>query len=153
MTIHNHKGPDIDIEQQLLYEWKQLEQRHYDVTIRYVAAHQNSKKKTENLTHPERMNVLADCLSKEARSLPVQKQYYTFPQNSVDYKINSDYIQAHFVKQSCKLYHSLELRFFLQKKYDWDNKTIENIWWHTYYKSMATLDYNDKIRIKKFIHN
>jgi hypothetical protein len=153
MTINDYKGPDVDIEQQLLYEWNQLEQQKYEISIRYVAAHQDSKKKSTNLTHPERMNVLAHRLSTEARIFPSQKHYHSFPQNTVDYKINSDYIQAHFAKQSSTSYNSLELRYFYQHKYKWNNTTIEKIWWQTYYKSVEKLSPSDKIRVKKFIHN
>jgi hypothetical protein len=152
-TVNDHKGPDVDLEIQIIYEIKELEKMGYYIVIRYVKAHQNKSKKKHKLDHFAKMNILADDLCKEARALPSQKQYYTFPQNKVDFSLNSNYINSKFAKTTTKAYHSMELCSYLQSKHHWSNATINKVWWNVYYKSSTKLSSNDRIRIIKFIHD
>jgi hypothetical protein len=75
------------------------------------------------------------------------------PHNLVNFLINDYYINANAGKIAKKCYHSINARSFLQTKYDWDDNTIENIWWNTHAKSLQKLVYHDRIKIQKFVHN
>jgi hypothetical protein len=42
---------------------------------------------------------------------------------------------------------------FFQDKYEWDDNTIDNIWWNVHAKALRRLQLHDRIRTHKYIHN
>lgn len=125
-TGNDHKGPDVDLELQIIFEIKELEMSEYKIDIRYVKGHQD--RLTRNMTtlnHFAQMNILADNLSKEARSLSLQKHYHSFPQNPVDFNINSEYINSKYAKIISNIYHSMELRSYLQSRHNCGAATLK----------------------------
>lgn len=67
--------------------------------------------------------------------------------------INDHHVIANVNKTVKKCYHSIKARSFLQDKYNWDDYTIENIWWNIHFKALRSLQLHDRIRTHKYIHN
>lgn len=80
-------------------------------------------------------------------------KYLPLPQNHVNLIINDHYVNPNAGKIANKCYHSIKARSFLRTKYHWDDSTIENIWWNTHARALQKLEYHDRIRIQKLIHN
>jgi ribonuclease HI len=82
-TTNQHQYPDIDIEQQLLYELKELNKKVSLIEILHVKGHQDTEKQ-QNLTIEEILNMEVDDLTHAARILPHIKEYAPFPTNNVN---------------------------------------------------------------------
>ena len=153
MTVNQHRGPDADLEIQLLYEIKQLLKKMNTISCRYVRGHQELKKLKTDLKHEEQLNIMADQFTKRARHLSNIKKYQSLPTNNVNIIVNNDVINSKYRQITTRCYHSIPLRSYLKKIYKWKDSTISSIWWKGYHKSMEKLDSTDKLRIKKFIHD
>jgi hypothetical protein len=153
MTVNQHRGSDVDLELQIIKEMEILRNHNNDITIRYVKSRQDLKKLKCPLTYPEQLNIQADSLVKQARSLPDQKHYYQFPTNNVNFSINNDIIYSKYKTISTRSYHRMYIRDYMKKRYKWTNPIIDSIWWKPYYKSIGKLNSTDKLRIQKFIHD
>ena len=68
MSTNQHIDSDVDIELQILFELKKLRKKH-EVTVHHVKGHQDSIKSSAKLSHDQLMNVHANKLCKEERSL------------------------------------------------------------------------------------
>jgi ribonuclease HI len=151
-TVNQHRYPDVDIEQQLIYELRQLQEKGCMVIIRHVKGHQDTAD-NRNMTIEETLNVEADELTHVARKLPDIKTYHKFPTNKVNLQINNQYINSHYPKMVNLAYHSRALREYYAMKYGWSTKLIDSIWWPVYFQSLAKLPDPDKLRIQKFVNN
>jgi hypothetical protein len=96
------------------------------------------------------MNSLADHWCKQARACPNQTTYYNFLANEDTFVLQDQTINT---KATTKAFHSIHLRQYLKKKYEWSNQHIDNICWKIHQKSLSCLQRNDQTRIYKFIHN
>jgi hypothetical protein len=94
-TVNQHRYPDVDIEQQLIYELKILEDKNCIITIQHVKGPQDNNTKRKLKTE-ESLNIEADKLTHEARRLPNVKAYSIFPTNNVNFKLNNKYINSHY---------------------------------------------------------
>ena len=151
-TVNQHRDSDVDLELQLLYEINKLEDE-FNIIINQVRGHQELKKLRSELSHAELMNVLADDLSRKARKLKQEPMYTTLPQNNLDLILNGDVINSKYSIRTKVAYHSIPLRKYYQKKYKWSDKTIENIWWKSYFNSLANYNTTDRTKIFKFIND
>jgi hypothetical protein len=50
-------------------------------------------------------------------------------------------------------FHSMALREYYARKHGWLTKTIDSIWWATYYKPLSLLTDPEKLCINKFVNN
>jgi hypothetical protein len=48
---------------------------------------------------------------------------------------------------------SIQIRTYLQNKHNWNDKTIESIWWLTHEKAILSKSPEQRLFIQKFIHN
>ena len=94
MTVNQHRGPDADLEIQVLYEIKQLLNKMNTISCRYVRGHQELKKNKTDLKHEEQLNIMADQHTKQARKLSNIKKYQSLPTNNVNIIINNDIINS-----------------------------------------------------------
>jgi hypothetical protein len=122
-TVNQHRYPDVDIEQQLMYELQQLDETNFIITFQHVRGHQGTEKKSK-LTTAESLNIESDLLTHEARRLTDVKLYSQFPTNNVNFKLNNRYINSHFPKMVNLAFHSMALRDYYETKYNWMNKII-----------------------------
>ena len=152
-TVNQYRASDVDIELQVLEEIKILEQKHFKVILKYVKGHQDLHKSKKTLTHKEKLNVMADILTKEAQYLQDKKDYIPLPTNNVNLILNQEYINSKYSPMTKKAYHSINFRQYLQQRHDWCDRTIESVWWKVYYKSWDKFIIPDKDRILKFIHD
>ena len=136
-----------------MYELKQLEAEGFIISIQHVRSHQELIKQRAPLSHVELMNVLADQLSTKARQLKSEGQYISLPQNNIDLVINDDVINSKYATRSKVAFHSIPLRQYYQKKYQWTDKTIESIWWKVYFNSLSQYHVSDRLKIFKFIND
>jgi hypothetical protein len=99
-TVNQYKGPDLDVEMQVLHELEQLKAQGNTVQLCFVREHQEMKKTKCDLDHNEQMNVKADKLTKKARSLELQTIYHRFPCIRADLAISTEYITGHYPRPS-----------------------------------------------------
>ena len=107
MTVNQHRGPDADLELQLLYEIQQLLDKHNTVSCRYVRGHQELKKLKSDLKHEEQLNIIADQFTKQARRLSNIKTYQSLPANNVNIIINNDVINSKYREIATRSYFSI----------------------------------------------
>ena len=98
------------------------------------------------------MHRLAHNLVQQAKDMR-DVQYIPMLHNRVNLTINEYHVIANVCKVAKKCYSSINARSFLQTKYDWDDKTTDNIWCNVHAKSLRKLHLHNRIRINKFIHN
>jgi ribonuclease HI len=151
-TVNQHRYPDVDIEQQLIYELHQLQEKGCMIIIQHVKGHQDTAD-NRSMTIEEALNVEADELTHVARKLPDIKVYHKFPTNKVNLKINNQYINSHYPKMVNLAFHSMALREYYAMKHGWSTKIIDSLWWPVYFQSLAKLTDSDKLRIQKFVNN
>lgn len=151
-TINQHRYPDVDIEQQLMYELNALSKKATYIEILHVKGHQD-KDTQRHLTTEEALNVEADELTHQARRLPHITTYTPFPTNKVNLVLNNQYINSHYPKMVNLTFHSMALREYYVDKHGWTTNIIDSIWWPVYFQSLSKLPDPDKLRVKKFINN
>jgi hypothetical protein len=151
-TVNQHRHPDVDVKLQIMHELHQLHETNCITIFEHVKGHQDTEKKGK-LTTTEALNVEADALTHIARKLPDTKEYYKFPSNKVNQKINHQYINSHYPKMINLAFHSMALREHYVTKYGWTAKLIDALWWPIYFQPLAKLTDPDKLRIQKFVNN
>jgi hypothetical protein len=144
-TVNQHRNPDVDVELQIMHELHQLHEKNCMTIFEHVKGHQDTGKKGK-LTTAEALNVEADDLTHVARKLRDIKEYYKFPTNTVNLKINHP-------KMINLAFNSMALREYYVTKYGWTAKTINALWWPVYFQSLAKLTDQDKLRIQKIANN
>jgi hypothetical protein len=151
-TVNENHYPDSDIEIQLIHELNALQETKCIIEISHVKGHQDSTTR-QHLTDKEKLNVEANNLTHIARKLPDVKSYNKFLTNKVNFQMNNKYISSHYPKMINVASHSMGLREHYARKHAWSSKTINSIWWATYYKSLSSLTNPEKLCIKKFVNN
>jgi hypothetical protein len=86
------------------------------------------------------MHIYADNLCKQARQLPDQNEYHSFPTNKVNLVLNKRIITVHAPKATAKAYHSININNYYRQKYHWTGETVKSIWWKAYGKSLMKLN-------------
>jgi hypothetical protein len=109
-TINQHRDSDVDLELQVIQEIKKWQEKHNKIKVSFVRSHQDLRKTKQELSHVEKLNLLADKLKKEARKYPRIIKYQSLPQNPIDFTINSTTINSKYALRSKKAYHSISFR-------------------------------------------
>jgi hypothetical protein len=107
-AVNQHRGPEVEIEQQLVYELLQLMDKKCIINICHVKGHQDDKKGTE-LSYEEIWNIVADRLTHIARTHADIKEYDHFPTNKFNPILNKQYINSHYAKMVNLAFHSMAL--------------------------------------------
>jgi hypothetical protein len=121
-TVNEHRYLDADIELQLIHELKALLKTKCNIEIFHVEGHQYSTAR-QNLTDEEKLNVDAEELTHIARKLPDIKLYYKFPTNKVNFRLNNQYVNSHYLKMTNLAFHSMALREYYARKHGWPTKS------------------------------
>lgn len=124
-----------------------LEQQNFKVVLKYVKGHQELMKSKLALDHEEKLNIMADKVTKESKLLQDKKEYIPLPTNYVTLRLNKDYINSKYSLMTKKAYNSIEFRHYLQYRHEWSDRTTESIWWKVFYKSWDKLLISDKDRV------
>jgi hypothetical protein len=152
MTVNDHNKPDYDIIIEIIMLVKELRKDFKHIGFQYVKSKKADDESSVTTLHETKMHKLAHTLAQQAKSMRDIK-YFPMPHNQVNVIINEHYVNANLCKIAKKCYSSINTRSFLQTKYDWDDITIENIWWNSHAKALRKLQIHDRIRIQKYIHN
>jgi ribonuclease HI len=109
-TVNQHCKPDVDVEQQLVQELSDLRKNGSTIKIQHVQGHQDTNTNIRReLTYEEILNVAADKLTYEARSLPSIQEYNEFRANKVDLTLNTKVINSNYSKMVNLAFHSIAL--------------------------------------------
>jgi ribonuclease HI len=152
MTVNQHRDAEVDVELQVLCEIEQLEIQNTKVKISYVKSHKQTTK-DQFVSAMEHVHNYADNLCKQARLLPDQNEYHSFPANKVELVLNERVITAHAPKATAKAYHSINMNDYYREKYHWTGTIIRSIWWKAYGKSLTKLNQPEKMKVQKFIND
>jgi hypothetical protein len=87
MTVNQHTDAEADLELQVLHEIEQLEKNNNMVKMMYVKSYKQTTK-DQLISLMEHMHIYADNLCKQARQLPDQNEYHSFPANKVNLVLN-----------------------------------------------------------------
>jgi hypothetical protein len=101
--------PDVDLEQQLMFELSALQEKNFTTEISHVKGHQDKESKSF-LTTEEALNVEANELTHDAQKMPLIKEYGKLPTNKVNFKLNNRYINSHYQEMVNQAFHSMALR-------------------------------------------
>jgi hypothetical protein len=99
--------------------------------------------------HRRISQIYADDLTHKAQSLPTVTKYVSFSENRVNLFINEKCINSNYPRCTSSAYHSIALH----EKHNWNNSTMNSIWWQTYSQLLNKLTENEKRCRRKFIHN
>ena len=144
----NTRQQHFDVIRAILEKRKQLSST---ICYVHVRGHQDSKKKFEELTRLEQLNVMCDKYAKEANSYiqPIQSVHLRDEGLSLwhqDQKIYSSFRQN--IKQ---LYWNEKAQAILCTKYGWEPATFRSICWDALDRAMHMLSSPIRIRIAKFV--
>jgi hypothetical protein len=91
-------------------ELSELRKNGSNIKIQHVKGHQDTNTNIRHeLTNEEILNVAADKLTHEARSLPLIQEYNKFPANKVDLTLNTKVINSNYSKMVNLAFHSITL--------------------------------------------
>ena len=115
----------------------------------HVKGHQDTRKKWEHLTIPERLNIQADKLIGSKARAPLNQHIL---QTSLAIYVNGNYIPNNYVHSIWAACGEKDAKDFLMHKYQWNNSTIADIEWELHAKYIKKQTYSRKRTLLKFIH-
>jgi hypothetical protein len=95
--------------------------------INYVHIKGHQDKLNNKLSFEAQLNILADELANEGMKLGLPDHYKLPSTKAMLFMDNLAVCKEHkkVLKES---YHSMDMRKYYQEKYDWKDKTTDNIW-------------------------
>lgn len=145
-------SPDIDLELQILHEINTITTLGFDVPpLTHVRSHQDNKKQTSELSRDAQLNVQADRLAAQVTTDNLVKIEYTAPSAcKASLYINDQPITNKYRESLRRAYDSQDLGEYMQSKYHWDDRTIDDIWWNGHDRALRRLSHADRQIIQKF---
>jgi hypothetical protein len=149
LTLKQQYSPNIDVLRAIIVKLITLKIKKCNVSIIHIKGHQDKQKKT--LSKDEIMNVEADRLA----TLGLNKKNIKsilLPADRCQILIDNKQVCSKHTKTLRENYHSRNMYQYLQEKYKWSDKTLNNIWWEAHGKALLLLTEGKLAIIQKFNH-
>jgi hypothetical protein len=153
-TLRNYYSPDFDVVDRIIQIRKKLTKlnNNLELQIKHVKGHQNMN--DPKLTYQAKLNIQADKLAtKSLNSKPNKKKIPEVYLAEATLTINNKQVTSQHSKIMRRIYHSIDIRKYLETANKWKGDTIDTIWWSAHYKAINRLNFGKRRIIQKFIHN
>jgi hypothetical protein len=150
MTNKFFVSADADMITAISYLAQITRQEFGKIEIIHIRGHQDRGRPIEELSFDAQLNVHPDILATESlkiKKIPILKVSTT----KTELHINNQLLLAKRQKLIKKTFHSSSLIVHLKESNDWDDKTIDDIWWIIYGPTLNTYDSGNKSTLTKFI--
>jgi hypothetical protein len=128
LTLKQQYSANIDVLRAIKIKIKLLAEWKCKILINHIKGHQDKTK--GKLNEDEKMNVKADKLA--TLGLTKKRLDITKPlllaADSCQLFINNKKVCSYYTKSLRENYHLRNMYQYLQEKYKWSNRTIDNIW-------------------------
>lgn len=143
---------DMDLELQTLHEISQLEKKGFTfLPLQHVKAHQDDIKPYSELAREAQLNIDADRIATVfAHSNYIQQKYYPPSCVSASLYIDSVAITARYKECLRHAMHFPALKKYMTVKWDWTDRTVDQIWWQVHGQALKRLSHADRQKIQKF---
>ena len=119
---YHHRGLHKDTESEALYLILKILPKNFH--IEHILGHQDDKEMYENLSMKARLNVDADKIATKNACIPKNTHISSAP---LIMYINKTYTRYKFDHNIRRHTHADDAKEFLQKKYQWNNMTFNDI--------------------------
>jgi ribonuclease HI len=140
--------PEMDVIREIIATIRQIEQQNTLVKLQHVKGHQD--RTSEMLSKEAKLNIRADELATKAQHMKKISNLRT-PTTKATLSINGELVTSAQSASLRKIYHSIQMRKFLEESNKWKGKTIDTIWWKVHGPSIEAMR-SEKTTIQKFIH-
>jgi hypothetical protein len=140
--------PEMDVIREIINNIKQLESENIQVTLTHIKVHQD-RTGTE-LTNEAKLNIRADELASKAQTMRKIKSL-NIPSSRATLNINGLAVTSGQSASMRQIYHSIQMREFLENSNNWNGNTIDTVWWKVHGPAIAAMG-QEKTTIQKFIH-
>jgi ribonuclease HI len=139
LTLKQQYSANIDVLRAIKIKIKTLEQRNCQVLISHIKGHQDKNK--SKLNNDEKMNVKADELATLGliKKKLDQSESMLLPADRCQLFINNKKVCSNYTRLLRENYHSRNMYQYLQEKYNWSDRIIDNIWWEVHGKALVNL--------------
>jgi hypothetical protein len=141
--------PEMDIISEIVATIRTLEKFGRHIQLQHVKGHQD--RTNDTLNNDAKMNIRADELATESLQMKNAKPL-DLPHAEEILKINGELVTSKQSSSLRQIFHSTQMREFLNTSNKWTGPTIDNIWWKIHGPCIETMG-KEKTTIYKFIHN
>jgi ribonuclease HI len=141
---------DADTIKQIMQEYRHLQSMDVQVKFIHVRGHQDRIKR--DLTYPEQMNVYADNLATAALRIRNNPDI-NLPSLQVKITMDGKQITANYTSVLREAYSTISLREHLKTANNWNDQTVEKIWWQPLGTAMNARPAGEHRTLVKFLHN
>jgi hypothetical protein len=152
-TLKDVFRPDYDLEAAIKETIETLQKNKIFIKEKHVRGHQDRIADYHNLRHEEQLNVEADKEATNAlREHSKQGDYGQFPTTGAMLYHKGNPITSREAETFRREYGQIAYSKHVTTKENWKQATYSTVWWEVQKRSMSKLEFNDRIRITKFVN-
>jgi hypothetical protein len=144
-----HYSADIDIIQEIIQKIYFLKSQKINIILEHIKGHQD--RLTTDVSFKALLNIDADRLASEGLNMD-NHHFIMHPTNKAMLFIDDKPVTANHRQNLRDAYHSIQLKVYFWKKYQWSEFDVKDIWWSIHGKSMSCFTIDQQTTLNKYIH-